>query len=155
MKRRVSADWNVVLESFLELVGTDSSNLMSRNYIQELFLQLHLFDIYSVPTLRPGFHIEGKPLDRDYAKKVGKDPSLVSWITLKVPRSLLRAFNEIPYSELGTPPVQCTVQSSRRFAGRPWQNIFSVVQLAFGKVVTSGSRQNDDLRLIVHEDDDE
>ena len=116
VKPRVCADWNVVLESFLELVGTDSSILMSRNYIQELFLQLHLFGIYSVPTLRPGFHIEGKPPDRDYAKKVGEDPSLVSWITLKVPRSFLRAFNEIPYSELGTPPVQCTVQSSRRFA---------------------------------------
>ncbi len=153
VKRRVSADWNVVMDIFLVLVGTDSSILMSRNYIQELFLHLHIFNIHSVPTLRPGSHIEGKPLDLGTAKKVGGNPSLVSWITLNVPRTLLRAFTEIPYSELGTPPVQCIVQSSSQFAGRPWQNIFSVVQLAFGEVVTSGSRQSDDLRLIIYEDD--
>ena len=111
-----------------------------------------MLDIYSVPTLRRSSLIEGKSLDLGAVKKMGENPSLVSWITLKVPRTFLRACTEISYSELGTPPVQCIVQSSSRVAGRPWQNIFSAVQLAFGEGVTSGSRQSDDLRLIIRED---
>ncbi len=38
VKRRVSADWNVVMEIFLELVGTDSSILMSRIGWSESFM---------------------------------------------------------------------------------------------------------------------
>ncbi|MCJ1276023.1 hypothetical protein MMC21_003828 [Puttea exsequens] len=153
VKGQVSANWEIVMDKFLDLVENDSSILMGRNYIQELYLYLHIFDIHSVPTLKTGFHIEGKPLDLSIVKKA-ENFSPVLCITLKVPRAALKAFAEIPYTELGTPIVHGIVQSSSRFTGRPWQNIFSVVQLAFGEVITSGPRQGENLQLVIHEDED-
>ena len=151
VKQRVSANWDVVMRNFLELVETDSSIQLSRNFIQELYLYLHVFSIYSVPTLM-GSHDKGKPVDLGVAKE-GANCSPVLWVTLTVPRARLKVFRQIPFTELGTPPVQCILQSSSRFAGRPWQSIFAVVQSAFGEVITSGSRQGGDLKLTIREDD--
>lgn len=152
VKGQVSANWNKVMDQFLDFVENDSSILMGRNYIQELYLYLHIFDIHSVPILKTNSHGEEKPLNLSLTRN-WEDSLAVSCIILKVPRAALKAFREVPYQELGTPLVHGVLQSSNHFDGRPWQNVFSVVQLAFGEVVTSGSRHGDDLSVIIHEDE--
>ena len=153
LKTKLSADWNSAMERFLDLVETDSSLLVGRNYIQELYLYLHIFGIYSVPTFKQGSHVQEKHLELGTTETLKKS-SPVLCITLRVPRSVLKPFMEIPYTELGTPPLQCVLQSSRKFAGKPWQNIFSVVQLAFGDAIMSGTGQGDDPKLLIQDDDD-
>ncbi len=141
------------MEKFLELVENDSSILLGRNYIQELYVYLHMWDVHSVPALGPTSHI-GRMLPNLDITREQEISSAIVCITLKVPRNALKVFREIPYTELGTPLIYYILQSSCNFAGRPWQNIFSVVQLGFGKFTTTGSRYDDDFRLTIHEDED-
>lgn len=148
VESRVSGDWNTIIAKLLDLVDNEF-NLLSYN--QEMYVCLHNFDLHSMP-LETGYHVEGKSLDL-IAKKA-KIPLPVLCITVKVPRAVLKNFTDIPFAQVGTPPVHCILRSSDNFAGKPWQQIFAVVQLAFGEIMSSGPRQNDDTNLVVHEDQD-
>ncbi|KAI4126246.1 MAG: hypothetical protein LQ347_005055 [Umbilicaria vellea] len=151
VKKRVVVDWNETMNVFLSLIENDSILLMGKNYLQELYLQLHLLDLYTVATFRPAFN----RVSRFQALKglgAWKDIPAVICINLKVPRAKLWAITEVPLKELGTPILHCILQSSSEYRGGQWQNIFAVVQLAFGEITTSGSRCNDDFRVNVSED---
>ncbi|KAA6408388.1 MAG: hypothetical protein FRX48_08130 [Lasallia pustulata] len=151
VKKRVVVDWNELMDVFLGLIENDSTLLMGRNYIQELYLQLHLLNLYTVATFRPPLN---RPSHFQALKGLGawKDIPAVICITLKVPRAKLWAITEVPLKKLGTPILHCILQSSSEYRGGQWQNIFAVVQLAFGEITTSGSRCNDDFRVNVLED---
>ena len=93
-----------------------------------------------------------QPRHRDGDFRRWKDVPAISCITLKVPRRRLDLFSRIKPSELGTPPVHCILESPKEFLGRPWQNNFSAVQLGFGTLATSGSRDSDNFAVTVTED---
>ena len=151
VKKRVVVDWNESMNIFLSLVENDSTLLMGKNYLQELYLQLHLHDLYTVSTFKPPFNCTSHS---QTLKGLGawKEIPAVLCITLKVPRVKLGAITEVPWKELGTPVLHCVLQSSSNYPGRQWQNIFAVVQLAFGEITTSGSRCDDSFRVNVAED---
>ena len=50
VRSRVVVDWNKVMDHLLRLIETESSLVMGMNYIQELYLYLHIFRVYSVDT---------------------------------------------------------------------------------------------------------
>ena len=155
VKKRVVVDWNESMNIFIDLVENNSTLLMSRNYIQELYLQLHLNDLYTVPTFSSPFSSPFSYTSHSAALKgLGswKEIPAVVCITLKVPRAKLRAITNVPLKELGTPILHCALQSSSSDPGRQWQNIFAVVQVAFGNVTTSGSRCDDGFKVNVSED---
>lgn len=119
VKRRVSVEWDKMIDKFLDFVENDPSLLMGKNYIQELYLHLHIFEVFSVSTFKPSFTLGGNsPRRKDMS--AWQDTLSVVYITLKVSRARLGAVTEIPYGEFGTPLVQCVLQSSRGSAGRPW-----------------------------------
>ena len=104
-----------------------------------------------MPIFRPPF----KHISHTQALKglsAWKEIPAVICITLKVLRAQLRAITEVPLKKLGTPILHCVLQSSSNDLGRQWQNIFAVVQIAFGDVTTSGSRSDDGFRVSVSED---
>ena len=151
VKKRVAVDWNESMNVFLSLVENDSTLLMGRSYIQELYLHLHLLDLYSVPTFRSPFN---RTSHSQALKGLGawKEIPAVVCIILKVPRAKLGVITEVPLKELGTPLLHCVLQSSSKYPGRQWQNIFAAVQLAFGEITTSGSRCDDGFRVNFSED---
>jgi len=151
VKNRVAVDWDETISVFVSLVEHDSILLMGNHYIQELYLHLHLLGLYTVPTFRPPFNV---PYHSRALKGLSawKDIPPVICITLRVPRPKLRAITEVPFQILRTPILQCILQSSGKSPGRQWQNIFSVVQLAFGDISTTGSRRDDGFELKVSED---
>ncbi|KAK3171305.1 hypothetical protein OEA41_003389 [Lepraria neglecta] len=151
VKERVVVDWDKVMDTFLRLVENDATLLMGKNYIQELYLHLHLFGVHSVPIFRPTF-IHSRANQCLGGLSAWKHIPAIVRITLKVPRTKLRVFTSISQAKLGTPPVHCVVQSPRTFARGGWQNIFAVVQSAFGNIKTLGSRDNDDFRVSIEED---
>ena len=151
VKSKVNVDWDKVMDALLDLVEHDSTILMGRNYIQELYLQLHLFGVHSMPTLQPNFNRASHSHTAKDFRAWNDIPAAVC-ITLKVPRAKLRVFTELPISRLGTPIVHCILQASSTYPGRPWQNIFAAVHLAFGTISTSGSRSSIDYKVHVAED---
>ena len=149
VKQQVSVDWNRVMQKFCDLVEADKVLIMGLNYLQELYVYLHIFDVHSVPPLA---QLIRQPRHGHGDFRGWKDVPAISCITLKVPRRKLELFSNIKPSELGTPPVHCILESPKEYLGRPWQNNFSAVQLGFGTLVTSGSRDSDEFAVTVTED---
>lgn len=152
VKKRVIVDWNKMMDAFLGALESDSSLMMSTNYIQELYLQLHLLGLYSVSTLSSPF---GFAKDSLVLRKLSSwtEPPAAVCITLKVPRAKLQVFTKTPHEILSTPIVHCILQSSSAYSGPQWQNIFAAVQLAFGEITSEGTRYDENFRLNVLEDE--
>jgi hypothetical protein len=151
VKKRVVVDWEKLMCLFLELVEKDSNLALSKNYIQELYLQLHVLGVFTVQVLRA-------PLNRNtYAGSLKGLPTShhipeVVCITLKVPRAKVRVFTELPLLELGTPALHCLLESSHPYPGRPWQNLFAAIHLSFGNATFLGTRDHDDFKVDISED---
>jgi hypothetical protein len=124
--------------------------MVGSNYFQELILYLHLFDVYSMPIFsRSTNHTNhGRVLE---GLSAWRDIPAVVCITLRVPRARLGVFTSLPPTKLGSPIVHCILQPST-YAGGSSQNLFGAVQLAFGKITTSGPRNSADFRIHVAED---
>ena len=152
VKGRMKADWDKVMDGLLPLVENDPNILMGRNYIQELYLQLHLLDVYTMPSFRPSFN-QSSYGPGSLSLGAWKDIPGVVCITLKVPRKNLGVFTSLAPEKLGTPNVHCILQSAGTSSSRPWQNIFAAVQLAFGTVTTSNPRNRDEFQINVAEDE--
>ncbi|OCK77244.1 hypothetical protein K432DRAFT_461196 [Lepidopterella palustris CBS 459.81] len=152
IRSRVVVDWRKVMNSLLGLIETDSSLLIGRNYMQELYLYLHVFKVHSVDNL-------SRPFNQNHSTSVAK--GLKSWknippvlcITLKVPREKLGVITNLKPTEIGSPIVHCIIQSPPTSTSGRWQNIFSVVQLSFGDISTSGTKNSDTFRVHVAEDE--
>lgn len=151
VKKRVKVDWNETMNVLISLVEKNSTLMVGSNYFQEFYVQLHLLGVHSVDTLSPSFNRTGH---LQSLKGVGKwkDIPSVICITLKIPRAKLGVITNVPLKDLGTPILQCILQSSDNYPGRKWQNIFAAIQLAFGEITTSGSRHDDDFKVSISED---
>ena len=113
--------------------------------LQELYLYLHLLDIYTVDTLKASnvvklAHGMGGPLS------IWDEVPAVICITIVVPRKQVK---KILDGFRGTPPLCCTVESSPQ-ALHPWSNVFGTVQTGFGTIKVIG--QGQDSRLEVDQD---
>ncbi|KAI9052180.1 hypothetical protein LZ554_003540 [Drepanopeziza brunnea f. sp. 'monogermtubi'] len=153
IKPRVDTDWNAMVDQLTQGIERDESLLMGGNYVQELYVQMYLLDVFRMPTFEPGYNqvsATGRALG-GLAQWAEIPPAVC--ITLVVPRSKLGLFKSIPRNQLGTPLVYGIVQSATNiFSPKAWQNIFVDVQLAFGKVRTAGSKHDEGFRVIVDED---
>jgi hypothetical protein len=150
VQSRVVVDWHIVMDKTLQLIESDSTIMMGRNYMQELYLHLHLLDLYSVNALSQPKMIEA-PVEGGISKWESL-PSVVC-ITIKVPRKSLSALTVRKATELGTPIAHCLVQSSSSSQIGRWQNIFSAVQILFGTVTSTGTRHSNDFAIQITEDE--
>jgi hypothetical protein len=153
VKTNVVIEWDKTINLFLGVLEEDvSPSSVSRNYLQELYLYLHLSGIYTAQVLRDGapklFNLEAA----NHLSSWDNVPPVLC-ITFEIPRDKLKALKEMPRGTLGTPSLCCTVQSSRA-SPRQWSNNFSAVQLAFGHIIPVGSKIDADFRVDVKEDPD-
>jgi hypothetical protein len=155
IKGRVVTDWDAAMHRLASRIESDPSLIVGSNYMQELYLYMHLLGIHSVGTFRdfPGFRMRmGIEPNKAFGLPGWKDlPSSVC-ITLKVPRSALGAFTDRDSTFVGTLPVQAVVSGSGSGRFSAWQNAFAAFQLGFGKLSTAGSRFSNSFTLKVDED---
>jgi hypothetical protein len=148
---RVICDWTKVMDRLLAFIEKDSTLLMSLNYIQELYLYLHLYNVHSVDTFVSTFARTSTSLSAVGLKSWKNIPPILS-VTIEVPREKLRVITGTNPLEVGSPILHCVVQSSPNSPCGRWQNIFSAIQLSFGTISTSGERFSDTFRVHVAED---
>lgn len=149
VQSRVIVDWHKLMAKTLQLIETDSTIMMGLNFIQELYLYLHTLNVYSAKTFSQN-NVVRVPDASGISRWEGY-PEVVC-ITLKVPRQALTALTSPNPTDIGTPIAQCSVQSSSRIKVGAWQNIFSAVQIVFGKIATSGTRNSNNFTVQVTED---
>ena len=125
LRTRLEVDWYQVMRAFSDHVEGSTTLIIGAQYLQELYAIMYACDVHTTDTLHA-------PLAT--TKDPGHYP--ICSVTLRVPRSNLRIFTSRTLDKMGTPPVQCMIQSSQTAFGAGWQNFFACVQLAFGKLST-------------------
>ena len=146
MKGIIRTDWKQTLDILLGLIEGETRLLVNGQYMQELYMQLHLQNLYSVLPLR------SLPPHTKLRTGLGawdQVPPVVC-VTLLVPWAFLKVFNQVSRDKLGTPILHGIIQCSPAYRGRPWQHIFAMIQLTFGELKIEGSNQ--DKRLSIEED---
>jgi hypothetical protein len=151
VRNRVICNWTKVMDRLLAFIEKDSTLLMSLNYIQELYLCLHLYNVHSVDTFAPAFARTSTSLGAEGLKGWKNIPPVLC-VTIEVPREKLGAITRMKLTEIGSPILHCVVQSSPSSPSGRWQNIFSAIQLSFGTISTGGERFNDTFRVHIAED---
>ena len=153
VKSNIEADWTKLMRHLLDLIEAGSNLLLGRNYIQELYLHLHLFGLYSVETLMPAFTKFWHAPRLSATDRWKVKPSAVC-VTMVVPRAQIDMILRIPVKKLGTPCLSCTIQSSERAPQGTWHNIFAALQVGFGRIVPQGLPHNDSFNISVVADFD-
>ncbi|OAX80912.1 hypothetical protein ACJ72_04749 [Emergomyces africanus] len=144
VKGRVKVEWDKAMSVLFTLIEKDKVLAVGPNFLHEFYTQLHILGVYSCCTFIKELIYDRTPHGFRAWKKL---PDVVS-ITVEVPRAKLCVFTKMPCVKLGTPYINGFVQSKRRV----WQSLFAVVQLGFGKVISSGAPNNDNFAVTVLED---
>lgn len=74
-------------------------------------------------------------------------------MTLKISRTSLKVFTDLSLDEVSTSSVHCHLKSSSNTSlAIGWHNIFAAIQLSFGDVIISDSRNDDNFNIDVLKD---
>ena len=152
MRSRVETDWERMIAHLLDLIETDTTVLMSSNYIQELYLYLKLYGVLSVPTLSSSPVQSNFPSATPGGLSYWKNIPPILCATLIVPKEKIKVITDIDATKIGSPIMHCVIQSSPSYQSQRWQNIFSVVQVSFGNLSTTGARNTDLFQVTITED---
>ncbi|KAH7314013.1 hypothetical protein B0J17DRAFT_584879 [Rhizoctonia solani] len=135
VKRRVhliNGDWEEVVMKFFQMCSSGGGRMIESNCFQDLCLQLHLFGVFTVDTLKPNWATDPEIRFRPHSAIFSSWPSLpaVVCVVLTVPRRRLSVFFDQP-EEIGSPTLQ----------GGLWvpgahDNTYATIYLAWGKCVT-------------------
>ena len=114
-------EWQPLMDRFYDLLDADTSLLIGSNYIQDLWCQLHCYQLYTVS-------ITGVPLRPEGLYADWKTVPLVVTIFLAVPRSSLKFLEGMDNVQPETLILHCDVKSPAI------HNIYPSITIAFGSV---------------------
>lgn len=137
----VDVDAEVVCKSVLEKVTSDSAQIFGSNFMQALHLELSQQGLYTEAWLRD----EIRPLSG------WTEPPLYSAITFSVPAPRWKSFYRIAAETNASFTVEGSLKGMRDSVP-VWHNLFAGVQVAFGKIETTGVRGSPEFSVKVIED---
>jgi len=117
----VDVEWQSLMDRFYDLLDADVSLLMGSNYLQDLWCQLHRYQLYTVSVMEMPLRPEGLYMGWKFV------PPVVT-IFLVVPRSSLKFLESMDNVQLETPILHCDVKSPAA------HNIYSSIIIAFGSI---------------------
>ena len=142
-KRRVSTDWNETMDVLLGEIDADKSLLVGSNSLQDLYTQLHLFDIFTSSTLETGpRNIRGMGLalrsrSQDKGFLAQNDVPPVVHMILTVPRKKLEMFTMRDPESVGTPAIHLSVRQTKGLV--QYENVFYSFHCFFGTINLNGT----------------
>ncbi|KAI0381466.1 hypothetical protein F5Y04DRAFT_82368 [Hypomontagnella monticulosa] len=147
VQSNVSTNWPSFWEHLLAMINEDIQDVSTlRNlYRQELGTQLHIQGIHSEPWLRQD--VSSNPSLGGF--NAWKDIPEVVCVTLVVPKKHIDNLYSTKMGKINAATLEGVIQSSN-FHG--WQNCFSDLHVAFGRVETSGDREADDFSVMIRQD---
>lgn len=113
--------WKLLMDRFYDVLDADMSLLMGSNYYQDLWCQLHRYQLYTVSIMERPLRPEGL-----YAGWKAVPP--VVTVFLVVPRSSLKFLESVGDAQPEAPVLHCDVKSSTI------HNIYPSITTAFGSV---------------------
>lgn len=113
--------WQPLMDRFYDILDADTSLLMGSNYYQDLWCQLHRYQLYTVSIME-------RPLRPEGLYTGWKAIPPVVTVFLVVPRSSLKPLENVGYSQPMTPILHCDVKSPSV------HNVYPSITAAFGSV---------------------
>ncbi|KAL8681086.1 MAG: hypothetical protein Q9224_006887, partial [Gallowayella concinna] len=155
VKTNVLADWASVMDTFESMVKADNSLLVGGNSLQDLYLQLAFFGVWTLPVLAEGprqvqqrFNLQLRPRS-NVEKLLGEvDPPSIVYIIFSVPRKHLKVLTGSGNKMIGTPGMHVSVK--QEIGAHQYDNHFYTFHCYFGKFLKDGM---DDRRPLFEEDD--
>ncbi|KAL8801603.1 MAG: hypothetical protein Q9182_004333 [Xanthomendoza sp. 2 TL-2023] len=155
VKTNVLADWGIVMNTFLSMVATDQSLLVGSNSLQDFYMQLALFGVWTMPVLAEGprqvqqrLNLPLRPRN-NVEKLLGEiDPPPIVHIIFSVPRKQLEVLTGRGNKMIGTPGMHVSVK--QEFGAQQYDNHFYRFHCYFGKFLREGK---DDRPPLFEEDD--
>ncbi|KAF9782514.1 hypothetical protein BJ322DRAFT_225106 [Thelephora terrestris] len=117
----VDVDWQFLMDCFYDVLDADVSLLMGSNYYQDLWCQLHRYQLYTVSIM------ERPPRPAGLYTGWKAVPPVVT-VFLVVPRSSLKPLENADHVEHMTPILHCDVKSPSV------HNIYPSITAAFGSI---------------------
>lgn len=140
---RVHTDAAEVGRQLIQMIQNDATLIFGSNYAHELALEMSNAGIYSDPWLT-------REIRRDPSKgmfcKWKEIPEAIA-VTLVVPPSRWKPI----FKEASDRGIGLTLEGNLRSVSS-WHNIYADVQVTFGTLTASGSRDSDDYAVSVQED---
>jgi len=114
-------EWQPLMDRFYDILDADVSLLMGSNYLQDLWCQLHRYQLYTVSIMEMPLRPEGLYTGWKIV------PPIVT-VFLVVPRSSLRFLESLNGAQPETPILHCDVKSP------VVHNVYPSITTAFGSV---------------------
>ncbi|TPX18253.1 uncharacterized protein E0L32_002762 [Thyridium curvatum] len=148
IRRHVNTDWTQFCETFVQMVFSESSIMMSSQHAQDFAAHLHMWGLHSESWLQEDIYRNRAALGSFNAWK--EIPELVA-VTFVVPRSAFNKLFGLQGQGMVSPTLQISFESAT--GDQPeWQNLYTDLHLNFGKVVCIGSPEEDSFAIKVEED---
>lgn len=142
VKSRVATDWPQAFSSLLNSIAQDRTIGLSSNHMQELCVQMHLQGVNTESWLLNSI----KTLPNLGPLRGWENAPLAVSVTLVVPReALTRLYQLSKETWMASPHLVASLRTSQ------WNNMYSDVHIAFGKVKSRPSHEDDP--LIVEQDE--
>lgn len=141
VKARGITNWDKAMDLFTEKIEHDRTLLIGSNSVQELYMYLHYFGVWSSGVLQrgpkqlaqlPGLNLQSRPGEIGLLAEELL-PALVH-VILVVPRKSLKIFTSENPDTLGSPALQVSItQDAPQYA---YDNRFSSMHCSFGKLAS-------------------
>ena len=140
VKAKAPTDWNQIMNFFMDFIASDASIRMWLHHYQDFLCQLHLFNLFSVDTLRPTF-VERLRSPHDWFHG-WKDVPPVVCVLLKVPRRNIKILEDMDPDEILTPSLECQTSGSDNLT------CHSSLQFVFGNIERSASKGESAIKIL-------
>ena len=147
VKATVHVDWEQTMDLFNIRLETDRSLVVGSNSLQEFYVHLHTFGVWTTKALESGPNQFPGSLGVSLRPKSGETgllgidnvPSIVQ-LVLVVPREKLAVFTDKNPDAIGTPALHVSV--TQTVGQDKYENCFYSFQAFFGKAVYDDSTKN-------------
>ena len=154
VKATIQVDWEQTMHRFTERLETDRSLIVGSNSLQELYMHLHNFGVWTTDILKCSPHQLHGGFGLSLRSRSGENgvlaventPSIVH-LVLVVPRKKLTVFTGKNPDEIGTPALHVSVTQTD--GQNQYENCFYSFQAFFGNLVYDSRAQK---ASIVEED---
>ena len=137
---RVTTDWEKLMSRFLNMVEEDRTLMIGSNSLQELYMHLTLFGVWTNPALAEGprqlQHKVGlalRPRSSSEGILGNENVTPVVHIVLVVPRERLKPFTGQSPDLVGTPAIHLSVK--QHIGQVQYENLFHSFHCCFGKFI--------------------
>ena len=155
VRATVQVDWDQTMHIFNNHLETDRSLIVGSNSLQEMYMHLHNFGVWTVDCLKRspnqlsgGFGLSLRSTSSEQGVLATDNIPPIVHLVLLVPREKLAVFTGKTPDEIGTPALHVSVTQT---AGQhQYENCFYSFQAFFGNAVLDANTDN---ASIVEEDE--